>query len=264
MTGKPQDASLSWRSLLTVDLNTRSDRREILDNQESDHTLLAPTLRNLERINIFLSGIRSLCVRTIFRKPLRDRPELLTIADLGCGGGDLALWLARQCAGRGIQVRIYGIDHDPRVAKIARERCARKPCITIIHGDATDPGILSDPIDWIVSNHFLHHLDSAKVTQVLKKAVGKARRGVIMNDLIRNRLSLIAFSLLCRSIMSSGCTASDGLVSILRSFTRRELDGMLAAAGLENDVVVRRHGIGHRAVVSMRDPATLPLNSFLI
>jgi 2-polyprenyl-3-methyl-5-hydroxy-6-metoxy-1,4-benzoquinol methylase len=249
MTGASMGALGSWRALLSIDLKERSDWREILDDHTADDALVAPTLRNLERINVMLSGVRSICRRTLFRGIRKNGDQTMSIADLGCGGGDLALWCAGQCARRGIRARIVGIDRDPRVAAIAKNRCAQEPSITIVNGDATDPDILPDPIDWILSNHFLHHLSSAKISQVLKNAASKARHGVIMNDLIRSRLSLIAFNLLCHSITPSGCTAHDGIISILRSLTRTELDLAIADAGLRGSVHIFSTGIGHRAVV---------------
>jgi 2-polyprenyl-3-methyl-5-hydroxy-6-metoxy-1,4-benzoquinol methylase len=239
----------NWRALLRADLNTRSDRPEILDDPGSDHALVAPTLRNLERINVLLSGVRLICRTTLLVDAKKNRLRALTVADLGCGGGDLSLWLARQCARQGIRARIFGIDRDTRVVSIARTRCAHEPSIAIITGDATDPRTLPAPVDWIVSNHFLHHLGSADALRLLQNAAAKARYGVIMNDLVRSRSSLFAFHLLCRVIMPSGCTASDGMISIMRSFTRRELDAVIDAAGLRHNSRILYSGIGHRAVV---------------
>jgi len=252
MNGFGANAAWSLRALLGTDLTRRSDRHEILDDHGSDQALVAPTLRNLERINVLLSGIRRICRSTIIRDAKKNRLRDLTIADLGCGGGGLALWLARQCARHGITARVFGIDHDPRAVSIARSRCAHEPLVTITAGDATDPGILPDPIDWIVSNHFLHHLETATVTRMLKTAADRARRGIIMNDLVRSRRSLIEFNLLCRTLMPSGHTANDGMVSILRSFTAHELSAILASAGLSSKATITRSGIGHRAIVFRR------------
>jgi 2-polyprenyl-3-methyl-5-hydroxy-6-metoxy-1,4-benzoquinol methylase len=249
MTASDSCKSLSWRSLLTVDLKSRSDCHEILDDHTSDHALIAPTLHNLERINVLLSGIRALCRSTLFRDAQKNGVRSLSIADLGCGGGDLAHWLHSQCAKRGIQPRIIGIDHDPRIAAIAQTRCAHSPSISIINGDATDPDLLAGDFDWIVSNHFLHHLESGAVARVLNNAALKARRGVIMNDLARSRWSLVAFSMLCSTLRPSGHTANDGLVSILRSFTWSELHHAFTSAGIDDRARIVRTGISHLAIV---------------
>lgn len=240
------------RMLLLADLKGRSVLRERLD----DHSLYDPhinaTMHNLERINILLSGIRKVCNRTIFTSAAIDTVKAVTIADLGCGGGDLALWFAKKFTRYGIDGRIIGIDHDPRVIALAKKRCEPEPSITIVQGDATDLTHLPDPIDWIVSNHFLHHLDSVMATRILKTAVARARRGIIMNDLVRNRWSLIEFNLLCRALMPAGHTAHDGIVSILRSFNAHELTAILAGAGLSSGATIIRSGIGHRAIVFRR------------
>jgi 2-polyprenyl-3-methyl-5-hydroxy-6-metoxy-1,4-benzoquinol methylase len=240
------------RALLSMDLKDRSALRERLDDHSIDDRHIGATMRNLERINVLLSGIRKLCDQTIFTAASIDRAKAMTIADLGCGGGDLALWLARKFTRYRIDGRIIGIDHDPRVTALAKIRCKGKPSITIVQGDATDLANLPDPVDWIVSNHFLHHLDSVTVTRILKTAAARARGGMIMNDLVRSRRSLIEFNLLCRALMPAGHTAHDGIVSILRSFTALELSAFLTKAGLSSNAMITRSGIGHRAIIFRR------------
>jgi SAM-dependent methyltransferase len=240
------------RMLLLADLKGRSVLRERLDDHSLNDPHINATMRNLERINILLSGIRKVCNRTIFTSASIDPVKTITIADLGCGGGDLALWFARKCVKLRINAHFIGIDHDPRVVALAKKRCEREPSITIMLGDATDLVHLPDPIDWIVSNHFLHHLDAVTVTQLLKTAASLARSGFIMNDLVRSRWSLIEFNLMCRALMPAGHTAHDGIVSILRSFNAHELTAILAGAGLSSDATIIHSGIGHRAIIFRR------------
>ena len=240
------------RTLLSMDLKARSALRERLDDHSLDDPHIGATMRNLERINVLLSGVRKICKRAIFAAGRIDPAQPLTIADLGCGGGDLALWLARKCIKLRIDAHIIGIEHDPRVIALAKKRCNPEPSIAIIQGDATDLANLPDPVDWIVSNHFLHHLDAVTVTRIMKTASSRARRGMIMNDLVRSRRSLIEFNLLCRALMPAGHTAHDGIVSILRSFTALELSAFLTRAGLSSNAMITRSGIGHRAIIFRR------------
>ena len=241
----------SLASLLTFDLTERSRLCEHLDDFSSHDPHIAATLRNLEQVNVWLSGIRQLCNAMIFAPTPIMGNKPLTIVDLGCGGGDLALWLSRRCSQKGIEARIIGIDHDPRIAAIALERCSRDRRITILNQSADSLDKLDGSIDWVVSNHFLHHLAEDEIMSLLPVAARRAGYGVIMNDLVRSRIALVGFGFLCKAAKPVGHTAHDGIVSIMRSFTKKELQKMLRVSGL-SPAAVRRTGIGHQAVVFRR------------
>jgi 2-polyprenyl-3-methyl-5-hydroxy-6-metoxy-1,4-benzoquinol methylase len=238
-------------SLVTMDITKRSRFREYLDDFSIGDPHLAATLRNLEQVNVWLSGIRRLCDATIFSHQQLTKKKHLTIVDLGCGGGDLALWLSSRCSQKGIKPRIIGIDHDPRIAAIALERCGRDRAITILNQSADSLDRLTGSIDWIVSNHFLHHLAEDETMHFLRVAACRAEYGIVMNDLVRSRAALVLFGLLCSAARPAGHTAHDGVVSIMRSFTKKELLKILHDAGLAS-AAVKRSGIGHQAVVFQR------------
>jgi 2-polyprenyl-3-methyl-5-hydroxy-6-metoxy-1,4-benzoquinol methylase len=241
----------SLASLVTMDLTARSIVREYLDDFLAPDPHIAATLRNLEHVNFWLSGIRRLCDATIFSTPQTIKKKRLTIVDLGCGGGDLALWLSSRCSQKGMEPRIIGIDHDPRIAAIALERCRRDRAITIINQSADSLDRLAGGIDWIVSNHFLHHLAEDEINHLLRVAACRAEHGVVMNDLVRSRVALVGFGLLCSAARPAGHTAHDGVVSITRSFTKKELTKILHDAGLAR-AAVKRSGIGHQSIVLRR------------
>ncbi|MBN2038351.1 MAG: methyltransferase domain-containing protein [Chitinispirillaceae bacterium] len=245
---RPRSA-FALRSLLSMDLSRRSGLRELLDTQSPDDPEVAATLRNLERINSMLSGIRHLCTGTLLKALREHQARAAFIIDLGCGSGDLLRWLSRRCAALHIHAQLVGIDFDPRVAALARMRCEQYPCITIIERNAAHLHDLPHEPDWIVSNHFLHHLATNEACSLLRMVSQVARRGAIMNDLVRSRLSLVQFHLLCRILAPSGYTAHDGTLSILRSFTRIELAEIIRDAGVSDHARVTRSGIGHSAVV---------------
>jgi 2-polyprenyl-3-methyl-5-hydroxy-6-metoxy-1,4-benzoquinol methylase len=237
--------------IVAWDLTMRSGLSEHLDDFSTGDPYIAATLRNLEQVNIWLSGIRRLCDAMIFKAPQVRKKNDVTIVDLGCGGGDLALWLSKRCVQKGMDARIIGIDHDPRIVEIARQRCCHDRAITILHQTADSIERLPGAIDWIVSNHFLHHLDEKEIVRLLRAAAGRAGCGVVMNDLVRSRAALVGFWFLSRAARPAGHTAHDGIVSILRSYTKKEIGKILDKAGLP--AAVRRSGIGHQSIVMRLD-----------
>jgi hypothetical protein len=51
------------------------------------------------------------------------------------------------------------------------------------------------------------------------------------------------------SAQPAGCTAHDGILSILRSFTPGELSALLTNAGLSPKAAITRSCIGHRTII---------------
>jgi hypothetical protein len=86
--------------------------------------------------------------------------------------------------------------------------------------------------DVVTASLFLHHFDAAEAPGVLRTLYGLARRALVINDLRRARLPYVfgraAFPLLFRSRVS----VDDGLVSIRRGFTEREMRAAFAEAGI--------------------------------
>ena len=66
-----------------------------MDLPDSDPARLEATLRQFSWINRLLTGARRLLERTVL-EDIRRRPGPCTLLDVGAGGADLALWLARR------------------------------------------------------------------------------------------------------------------------------------------------------------------------
>jgi hypothetical protein len=82
----------------------------------------------------------------------------------------------------------------------------------------------------VTASLFLHHFDGPALGPVLRGLFAVARRALVVNDLRRARVPYafgrIAFPLLLRSPVS----VEDGLLSIRRAFTERELAAAFAEA----------------------------------
>jgi 2-polyprenyl-3-methyl-5-hydroxy-6-metoxy-1,4-benzoquinol methylase len=177
------------------------------------------------------SGIRGLCKQFILDDLLRRAATEVTIADLGCGGADLGRWLVRSCGALGCRAQVYCIDFDPAVCEAASRACAGYGSMEIICKNAFYLADLPGRVDYVVSNHFLHHLRFDEIQDLLVLASAKARHNVLMVDLLRSRRALLAFYLLSGVVFREGYTAHDGLVSIARGFSLKELAGLSRAGG---------------------------------
>ncbi|GAB14140.1 putative methyltransferase [Arthrobacter globiformis NBRC 12137] len=91
-----------------------TDAVEDMDRPDCDPDRLRRTYQQFALVNRVVSGWHRL-YRT------RVRPQVAgmgaaTVLDVGCGGGDLAVMLARWASKDGIQLHVTGIDPDERAS----------------------------------------------------------------------------------------------------------------------------------------------------
>lgn len=171
-----------------------------------------------------------------------DRP--LRILDVGFGGGDTLLRIARWAALRRLPVTLTGLDLNPQSALIARQneiqtnlrltsnRPRLRPApITWLTADALSV-TLPDTPDLILSSLFMHHLEDAEIVRVLRWQHATATLGWFVNDLTRSRRAARLFTLLGSLLRWHPFCRHDGPVSFRRAFLPADWRALLALAGI--------------------------------
>ncbi len=164
-----------------------------------------------------------------------DRPA--EIVDLGCGGGDVTVALARRLAAVR-PVRIVGVDLSARAVERARDLAARVGVdVSFVVRDVLADGC--PPCDIAVSSLVLHHFDDGPATALLRSLAAAARRGVVISDLLRSRIGL-ALAVVGTTVLSTSRVARvDGPLSVRAARTVAEYRRLCAEAGLPAAVVRR-------------------------
>lgn len=226
----------SWTAL-TTSLDQRARDAELMDDPESDEDALRRTLRQFSTINRLLTGMRRILrrevlqrMKTLVASGVVSRNHQFTVLDAGAGGCDIPRWLIDEAARWGMEIRVFAVDADARVVSYARhtaDRYINAGTLDVIHGSAIDvpPG----PVDFIIANHFLHHLTDDEISRFLRSAVQRCRYGVIINDLARSRNSLIGYWLLTLVTFRNSFARYDGMLSIMKGFRPGELTTFAAA-----------------------------------
>jgi 2-polyprenyl-3-methyl-5-hydroxy-6-metoxy-1,4-benzoquinol methylase len=231
----------------------RTVQPELMDDPAADEEQLLAAVRQFRVINILLSRSRSLIRRYILHDARRRGLTSITVIDIGAGGGDIASWIVAAARRIGITAHVICLDKDPRIAAFAREHTAGMPEISVVCDSADNLTALAathGPIDYIFANHFLHHLSTAEIVDLLPRVAETARRGYLLNDLRRARLSWLGFMILATLLFRNSFARTDGAISIRRGFTRAELRHALATAGQTGRVLARIPG--RLAIVSVR------------
>lgn len=193
---------------------------EIMDLPDCDPEALDNTYRQFAVVNRVLSGWRRLYVREL-RPFLADSSRPATLLDIGSGGGDLAVMLARWAARDHLTLHITGIDPDPRATAFALQRPAM-PGVSFRQAHSTDLVKEGRQYDFVISNHVLHHLDAGQLQELLAHSETLAGKAALHNDLRRSPVAYALFSVAALPFRHSFIRA-DGLTSIRRSYTRPEL-----------------------------------------
>lgn len=225
----------------------RARTPDLMDLHESDISLIPPTLYQLARINFWISGIRGVIKKHIINSACKENLKTITIAELGCGGCDVSRWLVTYGKRIGLDIQVYGIDHDERICEIAKEQCKLYPEIKIINGSALDLSVLPSQVDYIFANHMAHHIDNEYMTDLLVQMGSYSKRGFLINDLVRSKGAFVAFFVFARLMFRSGFTVHDGLNSIRRGFTQEELMNFWNSTNLDGHADIYYHGFGHIA-----------------
>jgi SAM-dependent methyltransferase len=215
-------------------LSRRSDALELLDRGLVTGTELETNLADLARLNR-LPGGRGASLRAI--EALVDGAAGATVLDVGTGAGDLPLAFAA----RGW--RVIALDADPTVVSVARTRTAGAELVRVVEGSASALPLEDASVDVAHASLLAHHLEPAAAIRAFGEMARVARRGVVINDLRRGLVPLLATGMAVAALGRCRATRHDGLLSVRRAYTPAELDDLLAAAGLR---------------VAHRSPAWLP------
>ena len=132
---------------------------------------------------------------------------------------------------------------------------AQQQNIVTIAGDARALPFPDRSVDIITCSLVLHHLDGDDSVRMLRECTRVARVRVIVADLRRSWLAVILLWLVSFPLRFHPISRHDGVVSIRRGFTVRELFTLVTNA-CQCDARCRRR-LGWRVTASW-DPGTIP------
>ncbi|MBK8608741.1 MAG: methyltransferase domain-containing protein [Chitinophagaceae bacterium] len=201
-------------------MNTRSSEKEKLDNLNLAGGHLSGALKSLAWVNRWFGNHRSM-VKTVTR--FCDRANKpVSIIDLGCGGGDTILALAKQLHKKNIPFTISGIDGNKNSLQYAQTVCAAFNEITFIEADILKAGFEIPACDILISSHFMYHFSENDLVHFLNMNSANVSTAFIFSELERNRLSLFLFTISNLILPISDLAKKDGALAIKRSFTKKE------------------------------------------
>ena len=224
-------------------------RRELLDGP------LAPrdrdrALADIDWLSTWFGG-HALTIRAV-RGLLGDgargrRPSV--IVDVGGGRGDLARRLAQALRRRGRSVRVVLLDRDEAGLALAAAAGDASDVVRVC-ADATALPFRDEGVDVVTSSLVLHHLPPDAAVASLGSMRAAARLGVVVNDLLRTRLSWLLVAAVTALCACHRIARHDGPLSVRRAYAPAELRVLCEKAGWRRFTVRRYPLLGRLTAVA--------------
>ncbi len=189
------------------------------------------SLADIDRLNAWFGGYRLTlrAIERLARAAGRARP--LVVLDVGGGRGDFARRLQAQARRWGRPVRVIVVDRAPAPGPGG---------VTRVRADATALPFRRGAADVVTASLLLHHLEPDAAVRCLADMRASARLGVVVNDLLRTRLTLALVWLTTRLCCRHRFARHDGPLSVRRAYAPSELADLAARAGVRR-LRVRRY-----------------------
>lgn len=224
-----------------MNLTQRHLEPELMDQPQLDRAAHQAALDGLRRVNR-LSSSTSLLWKSL-RRFAEGQPagEPLRILDIGSGGGDVIIRLARRAKQAGIPMQLHGCDMSGSAVSIATESAAKAGVqgVKFFRNHVLAEGV---PADYhvVMCSLFLHHFDEETARLLLEKMRNAAGSAVLVDDLLRTQLGYSLCWMGCRILTRSPMVHYDGPQSVRAAFTLPEARRLFDRAGYIG-ATFRRH-----------------------
>lgn len=225
--------------------------REFLDDADQlEARVVRRSLGDVARANMLFGGARA--VLSELRHALRAVPARpITLLDVGTGLGDIPARILAWCRRYGIDLQAYGVESSTVLT-----RAARGAGLTMVRANARQLPFADRSVDITMCSQLLHHFDRPDSIALLRELDRVAVHRVIVSDLRRSWLAVAGIWSVSFPLHFHPVSRHDGVVSVLRGFTRRELGELVrATVGRPPDT---RYQLGFRTTASWTPGAARP------
>ena len=238
----------------------RAQMEEIMDDLDCSGEVVRQTLKELGLINkwlggnaVSLDGITRLLAK--WGKP--DKP--LALADLGCGGGEMLIEIARWGKKNNIAMSLTGIDANPHIVAMAQAqaRAAGYPQIRFVQQNVSSKEFQNTRFDIITASLFTHHFSSSELAGLFRSLCRQARIGMVINDLHRHWLAYYSIKWLTTLFSRSAMVRFDAPVSVLRAFSRSDWTDILGQAGIARYTLTWKWAFRWQLIISTGQKGTV-------
>jgi SAM-dependent methyltransferase len=205
---------------------------EYLDDPATAPDVRARALADVARSNALFGGLSAVTRAVAGVVPVL--PPHVRVLDVGTGHGEIAQRIRRDLTAAGKTVHMLGLDIAESVA-----RAGSGSLDGALAGDALQLPVRDASVDLVICSQLLHHFAAVDARVVLAELHRVSRGWVVVADLRRSRVAAAGFWLASVALGFHAVTRHDGVVSVLRGFTARDLEALVhESTGVRPDMRV--------------------------
>lgn len=200
---------------------------EILDGDDVDPSVVTRSIGEVARANALFGGVSA--VLSELELAIDTLPPRSSLLDVGTGVADIPSAAFDSLAKLGIELTTFGVDSAEPLARVSSSRLNAAVC-----ADALRLPFGSGSVDVVMCSQFLHHFLPEQASILIREMNRVARKRVIVSDIRRSWLAAAGLWIVSFALRFHPVTRHDGVVSVMRGFTRSELKQVISAAiGIE-------------------------------
>ncbi len=212
-----------------IDLRYRSNKKEILDDDNLPFGDIKICMEELNTINTLLGG-HSITLNGLDQFST-TKNQSLVICEIGCGGGDNLKAISKKYKSS----TFIGIDLKETCIDFAAQQYPELKA-NWIASDYSKVYFNTQP-DVIFSSLFCHHFTDEQLVFMLQWMHKNSKEGFFINDLQRNTVAYYLIKWLTAIFSKSYMVKNDGPISVSRSFTKKDWQLLFAKAGISTYAV---------------------------
>lgn len=209
-----------------INLQQRSNKKEILDDDDLPFEDIKICMKELNSINSLLGG-HTITIKGMdsFSSTENDK---FTVCEIGCGGGDNLKAISKKYKNS----TFIGIDLKNTCVDFAAKQYPQLKADWIA-SDYSKVVFKTAP-DVIFSSLFCHHFTEEQLVFMLQWMNKNSKAGFFINDLQRSAVAYYLIKWLTAIFSKSYMVKNDGPISVSRSFTKKDWQLLFAKAGISN------------------------------
>jgi 2-polyprenyl-3-methyl-5-hydroxy-6-metoxy-1,4-benzoquinol methylase len=216
-----------------INLRNRSYQKELLDQNDIPFADIRQNMKELNTINKHLGGHKITIHGLKKLISIYNSSKLITICEIGCGGGDNLKAISDYCNSKNIPVNFIGIDIKHECIEFARQQYPGLPA-NWITCDYLKADLGEQRPDIIFSSLFCHHFIETDLYIMLQWMQQNSAKGFFINDLQRHPLAYYSIKWITSLFSQSYLVKNDAALSVARGFTKKEWIKIFNGAGISN------------------------------
>ena len=224
-------------------LPERRNGPELIDLplENSSRSEYAGSLADIRTVNRFLGDYRAMLKYFTALLPVEAGLPAgpVRVLDVATGSADIPVEIVKWARGKKMRIEVTALDNNSVAVLEAEAFTEGYPEITVTRADGFSLPFEDGSFDIVLCAKALHHFSEEDTVRFLQEIGRVAAIGYIVMDLRRSWVAWVLISLLTRLLTKNRFTRHDGPLSVLRSYTVRELDALAKRAGLHGRKVTK-------------------------